>query len=158
MGSDKEQEKAVPGGLFVNIYEHSLDAKRRLTIPVIWRKLVGDPEELLVMPDVNERCLNAHPSREMSHRLDMLRKKSLADEQSRRMARRLGHQSDLVGLDKQGRIRIKDSLLAFVGIEEKVVLVGTFDGFEIWNPDDWQRSQDDPDGPSLKDAMKYVGF
>ena len=45
-------EKAVSGmGMFVGNYTHSLDPKRRLTIPSVWRAQIGVPETVYVLPD-----------------------------------------------------------------------------------------------------------
>ena len=37
-------------GVFVNTYVHSLDSKKRLTIPSDWRELAGVPKRLFVLP------------------------------------------------------------------------------------------------------------
>ncbi len=154
-------EKEIVGlSTFVSSFTHSLDPKRRLTIPSEWRAQVGSPKSLYVLPDVNQKCLRVFPSGEMTRIMDKMRKHSIADAKARQFARILGSQSDLVSWDAQGRIRIKDDLLSFAGILDQVVMVGTFDSFEIWNPENLkltggigQVNQDD-----LRDAARYVGF
>jgi MraZ protein len=144
-------------GLFVSNYTHSLDPKRRLTIPSDWRTKVGDPPSLYVLPDIHEKCLCAFPAREMIHRLERIRKHSLADRSARSFARALAAQSELVAWDAQGRIRIKDELLAYAGIKDKVALVGAFDSFELWNPATLRRAGG-MDREKLQDIAEYVGF
>ena len=145
-------------GVFVNIYTHSLDSKKRLTIPSDWRELVGVPRRLFVLPGVNDKCLCVYPAREMTRRLEKLRNLSIADEKGRQLARTLASRSDLVPWDSQGRIRVKDDLLAYGELLNQVVLVGTFDGFELWNPDLWKKQQQSTDSSGLGDAARYVGF
>jgi len=144
-------------GVFVSEYRHSLDPKRRLTIPSPWRAQIGEPKSLYVLPDVEHKCLVIFPASEMVRRLERLRKLSIGDTQGRQFARVLGSRSDLVSWDAQGRIRIKDELLNFAGIKEQVVLVGAIDRFELWNPDHLQ-SAGGMEQVSLLDAARQVGF
>jgi MraZ protein len=144
--------------VFVNTYVHSLDPKKRLTVPSDWRELVGVPRKLLVLPGIKEKCLCVYPAREMVPRMEKLRKLSIADEKGRRLARTLASLSDLAPWDSQGRVRIKDSLLEYAGLKNQVVLAGTFDGFELWNPDNWSTAVDVTDLGELEEAAKYVGF
>lgn len=156
---DTRQNGELAGqGVFVNIYVHSLDSKKRLTIPSDWRELAGVPRRLFVLPGVNDKCLCVYPAREMTRRLERLRNLSIADTKGRQLARTLASRSDLVPWDSQGRIRIKDDLLAYAGLVNQVVLVGTFDGFELWNPDRWNEQTGSMDQPKLGDAARYVGF
>lgn len=145
-------------GVFVNTYVHSLDTKKRLTIPSDWRELAGVPKRLFVLPGVNDKCLCVYPAREMTRRMERLRNLSIADTKGRQLARALASRSDLVPWDSQGRIRIKDELLDFAGVTNQVVLVGTFDGFEIWNPDLWNKVNGEVDASGLGEAARYVGF
>ena len=145
-------------GVFVNTYSHSLDSKKRLTIPSDWRELVGAPRRLFVLPGVTVKCLCVYPAREMTRRLEKLRNLSIADEKGRQLARTLASRSDLVPWDSQGRIRIKDELLDFADLVNQVVLVGTFDGFELWSPDQWKQQSGSMDQMGLGEAARYVGF
>jgi MraZ protein len=151
-------EKEIAGqGVFVSHFTHSLDPKRRLTIPSEWRAQVGSPRSLYVLPDVNQRCLCCFPAGEMIRRLEKMRRHSIADQKARQFARVLASQSDLVSWDAQGRIRIKDELLAFAGLRDQVNLVGAFDTFELWNPDAF-RDAGGMNREGIQDAARYVGF
>ena len=131
----------IADGAFVNQYLHSLDPKRRLTIPAHWREMVGQPAKLYVLPGVNDRCLNVLPAREMMRRLNESRNRlKLSDQKARQFNRVLASRADLVTWDTVGRIRIKEPLLEFAGIKTQAVLSGAFEGFELWNPDLWQAS------------------
>ena len=145
-------------GVFVNRFSHTLDTKKRLTIPSDWREIIGIPHRVFVMPGISEPCLLAYPAREMNQRMQSIRKLSISDRKGRQLARTLGSRSDLVPWDSAGRIRIKDELLEYAALTTEVVLVGTFDGFEIWNPENWKKVNDDPDSPGLGEAAEYVGF
>lgn len=144
-------------GVFVNRFNHTLDSKRRLTIPSQWRAQVGKPKSLYVLPDVHHKCLCVFPAGEIAHRLERMRHHSIADVKAREFARVLASQSDLVSWDSAGRIRVKDDLLSYAEIENEVVLVGAFDRFEIWSPQRL-KATGGLDKDKLEEAAKYVGF
>ena len=155
---DTHLEDEVRGqGVFVSSFTHQLDPKKRLTIPSQWRAQVGVPKTLYVLPDVHHRCLCVFPSTEITHRLEKMRHLSIADSKARQFARVLAAQSDLVSWDSQGRIRIKDGLLAFANLTDEVVLVGALDRFELWNPGHLDEAGG-LDRDNLEEAAKYVGF
>lgn len=144
--------------VFVDTFRHSLDAKKRLTIPSEWRALVGKPERLFVLPSTNDPCLSVFPAREMARRLKKLQELSIVDAATQDQARTLAAHANLVPWDAQGRIRIKDDLLAYAGLEGEVVLVGVFTRFELWSPKAWEQKQPALSQPLLGDAARSVGL
>jgi MraZ protein len=151
-------EKEISGlSAFVGTFTHSLDPKKRLTIPAEWRSQVGSPKSLYVLPNVHERCLTVFPASEMVRRLQRMRSHSMADRKAREFARVLASQSDLISWDTQGRIRIKDELLQFAQLVDQVVLVGAFDCFELWSPEYFD-GKAGMDQDRIREAAQYVGF
>lgn len=155
-----QQGGAAVGGqkLFCNVYEHTLDAKRRLTIPSDWRELVGLPQRIFVLQGVDSPHLRALPAYEMARRLEKLQGISLSDTAAQEHIRTLTSRSDLVPWDAQGRIRLRDDLLDFAGVKEKAVLVGSFNGFEIWSPERWNEKQQAAQQARLADAIRFFGL
>lgn len=145
-------------GVFVGHFTHSLDPKKRLTIPAEWRELAGVQSRLFVLPGIDVKCLCVYPASELTRRLEKLRTLSIADGKGRQFARTLGSRSDWASWDSQGRIRIKDELLQYAGLENQVELVGTFDGFELWSPDNWKAESDGVDEPLIEQAAREIGF
>ncbi len=143
--------------LFVGVYQHSLDPKKRLTIPSVWRASIGEPKSLYVLPDFEERCLNLIPAAEMAHKLEQLRRYSLSNAKAQAFLAKLGSNSDLLTWDTQGRIRISDRLLNFAGVGENVVLEGAFNKFRLWAAE-LRESTDAIDQTGLAEAAQYVDF
>ncbi|MCX7590971.1 MAG: hypothetical protein N2255_05015 [Kiritimatiellae bacterium] len=143
--------------IFVSTYRHYLDNKRRITIPSPWRAQIGSPKSLYIIPDVHQKCLCAFPASEMLQRLERIRQYSIADKKARHFARVLASKSDLISWDSQGRIRIKDELLDLARLVDEVVLVGAFDRFELWNPEELRSALGASD-MDLGEAAQYVGF
>lgn len=146
-----------PSGVFVGTYVHKLDPKNRLTIPSDWREVVGKTE-LYLMPGLTERCLVGMSAHEMGRRSQAIRRASIADEKARPLARFLGGQVNRVSWDSQGRILVGDDMLKHAGITGEVVLVGTFETFELWSPEQWKQQQEFAARLNLGEAARSVGF
>ena len=157
-GASQHGEDESPEIIFVGDFVHALDAKKRLTIPSDWRELAGMSERLFVLPGVNDKCLCVYPAREMTRRLQKFRKLSVADRKGRQLSRMLAARSDLISWDVQGRIRVKDKLLDHAGISQKVILVGSFDHFELWSPQQWKKEVTTVEGMSLEDIAQFAGL
>ena len=101
-------------------FTHSMDPKKRLTIPSEWRESTGAPYGLYVMPDLEgQGFLIVFPAQEMVHRLQSIRNLSIADAKGRQFARILGSRSQMVSWDTAGRIRINDSLLEHAKLSDQ---------------------------------------
>jgi len=151
-------DKEIVGqGVFVSSFTHSLDPKRRLTIPSAWRAQVGEPKSLYVLPQIHDCCLCLIPANVMIERIAKMKQHSIADRKARQFARVLASQSDLVSWDAQGRIRIKDELMDFAQLKDRVAMVGAFDSFELWSPENFAKSGG-MDRSSLQEAAVYVGL
>jgi MraZ protein len=95
----------------------------------------------------------------MLPRLENLRKNSNADARSQQFLRALASRSELVAWDAQGRIRIKDDLLAYASIENQVMLSGTFNKFDLWNPEQWKEQIGSIDLSTFEeDAARFAGY
>ena len=147
--------------VFVHNYTHTMDAKHRLSIPTDWRLMVpGEARRLLVIPNMRDRSLNIFPAEteETQRRLQVFREMSSKNVQGRHFARTLASRLDLVSMDSQGRVRIKEDLLRFAGLTRQVELVGAFDRFELWSPETWEQQKLGMDDDHFTQAADYAGF
>ncbi len=159
MGDRVTAESAAPlTGLFVSQFRHALDPKRRITIPAPWREVIGQPPQVFVLPSVTDPCVVVYPARFMSDRIERIRKLSMADDKARQFLRTLASRSELLSWDVQGRIRVKDELLAHAHITDEVMLVSHFDGFELWNPRHWEAAARRVTPRDLRMGSKQIGF
>ena len=142
---------------FVGEFTHTLDPKRRLTIPSSWRAQAGTPKSLFVMPDLYLKCLCVFPGIEMQRMMEKVRKVPYSDQKGRAFFREIGRQSELVTWDAQGRIRISDRLLDFAGMDSQILLYGAFDNFQLWRPENWKGPQG-IDQQGLQEAARSIGF
>jgi len=152
-----EIDELLNAGAFVGSYTHSLDSKRRVTIPSDWREAAGNPT-LFILPGVNVKCLYVVTAREMAQRLEKVRAASVANVQAQIFLRDFFSRSDRVTLDAQGRIRVKDELLELAGITNQMVLVGVGSRFELWSPESWKEQSSQLDQSTFAEAAQYIGF
>ncbi|NLB65018.1 MAG: hypothetical protein GX803_00910 [Lentisphaerae bacterium] len=152
-----EMRELLTAGAFVGRYTHSLDGKKRVTIPADWRESAVEPV-LFVLPGVNEKCLYVYTAREMAQRLEKVRSASVANVQAQKFLRDFFSRADRVILDSQGRIRVKDELLDYAGIINQMVLVGIGSRFELWSPESWNEQSTQLDQSQFAEAAQYIGF
>ncbi|MBQ9344893.1 MAG: hypothetical protein IJT88_06755 [Kiritimatiellae bacterium] len=142
---------------FVGLYPHSLDGKRRFTIPSDWREGVAS-EPLYVIPGFNTPCLHVFTARDMSERLKTARTVSIANVKAQQFLRYIFSKACRVVLDAQGRIRVSDSLLDAAGIKSQVILVGAANRFELWSPEKWQEQCSLLEQNSFEDVASSLGL
>ena len=138
-------------------FEHSLDPKKRLTIPREWRQAMGDPDFVYVMRDRNGKCLDLLPKAEMESLLAKLREKALFDPALTKAAMLIGANSEQLMLDVQGRIRISDKLLQFANLTTTVAMVGAVRKIELWRPEALP-PEDKVDQAEFGEALMAAGF
>ena len=138
-------------------FEHSLDPKKRLTIPREWRQAMGDPDFVYVMRDRNGKCLDLLPKAEMESLLAKLREKALFDPALTKAAMLIGANSEQLMLDVQGRIRISDKLLQFANLTTTVAMLGAVRMIQLWDPSALPPA-DEVDQASLREALALAGF
>lgn len=119
--------------LFVGSFHHALDPKRRLIIPSVWRSMLGVASRLYVFPHPELSCLHLYTMSELNRRLIQLREASSIDATDGEALRSMTASADMIQVDAQGRVRIKDELLAHAEVKSKVVLVGTMTRIELWS-------------------------
>ncbi len=142
--------------LFVGSFHHSLDPKRRLIVPSGWRALMGEAPRLYVFPHPDRKCLYLYTLKEMNRRLRQLRESGAADAQDEQAIRAMTASADALAVDAQGRVRIKDELLAHAEVKSKVVLVGTLTRIELWSEEQFDMAL--PALSPLAETAFYGGY
>lgn len=148
--------EAMVEELFVGSFHHSLDPKRRLIIPSNWRSMMGETPRLYVFPHPDRKCLYLYTLAEMNRRLRQLREPGAVDEQDEQAVRAMTASADALAVDAQGRVRIKDELLAHAEVKNKVVMVGTLTRIELWSEEHFDMAL--PAASALAEKAFYGGY
>jgi MraZ protein len=123
---------------FMGKHVHTLDPKKRLTIPSVWRELMGEAKSLFLMPGIDRACLMLLPEAIMARVMQRMDGASFSDPEEMELMLTVASESDHLTLDAQGRVRVSDAHLAHAGLEGEVVLAGAFNRIELWNPSAWE--------------------
>lgn len=118
--------------LFVGSHTHTIDDKKRVILPSTWRNLLGTKNSIYIFPHSDRPCLHIYSHEEMNRRLAILRNSTL-DQEKENVIRGITSSADMILLDSQGRIRIKDNLLHHIEIKNQIVFVGVLSRIEIWS-------------------------
>jgi len=136
-----QPEPTAKPRLFSGEFRPLLDDKKRITIPARWRS--GSLEELFIIKSPKRGCLAAMPQEVLQAMGEKAAAQAhtVADHQA--FKDQFFASAVICPVDGQGRMVLSDDLCRFAGIKSKseVVLAGSADKFDIWNPEAWQRQQ-----------------
>ncbi len=128
--------------MFGGRYDHTIDAKGRLSIPSKFREVLGknyDSSTLVVT--TLDGCLIAYPHQEWQ----VLEKKISAlpafNKKTRIFLRNFYSSGVECPIDKLGRILVPQALRDYAGLTREVLLIGILKQFEIWDKSTWDAYQ-----------------
>lgn len=126
----KEEKRAING--LVDTFRHTLDPKKRLTIPSEWRDALGNPTYVYVMPSPTEECLELIPMELMGRIQQQYLSADLFDDEADAEAQAIAQFAQMLRVDAAGRIRIRDDLLAHAAIVGGVTMIGGIRKAKLW--------------------------
>jgi len=138
---------------FMGRHTHKLDPKKRLTVPSVWRNLMGE-SGVYLMPGIQRPCLMLMPEAVMSQFMQKLQGMQLSNPEEMDLMLTVASESDHLSFDAQGRIRVKDEHLDYASLEGDVVLAGAFNRIELWNPKELDSRRKESSG--LSDAARAL--
>ena len=100
---------------------------------MVW-PLIGKPEYLAVLPPAAAQRLYA-----------LVQDFPLSDDGSIKLSRALASACYSTSVDNYGRLPIPEAAAREAGIHDRLVLVGGFARFELWNPDRFAAAISQPD-------------
>lgn len=118
----------------------NLDSKGRLAIPTRYRAELLEKHQgsLICTVDIRQPCLLLYPLKEW----EMIEQKLLAlsnfDPTQRRVQRVMQGFATECEMDSAGRILLSPALRQHAKLEQKIMLVGQLNRFEIWQEQQWQ--------------------
>ena len=115
-------------------YLHILDTKKRISLPVKFRKEVG---KNVVITRGLDNCLFVYSLKSWKKISAKLGELSIGQADQRGFNRFLLSGAVEVEVDSVGRILIPDFLKDFAGLKNKVVITGVNDRIEVWNERLW---------------------
>ena len=140
--------------MFLGQFEHSIDAKGRLTIPAGFRGMLEDGAYITQGLDPNLMVLTP-PSFQVLY--DRVNKMSMTDPMARQLKRLIFANAAPVKLDSAGRILIPGFLREVAGLDNNALVVGVGKHFEIWSPASWDQESQNLNDPAAN-AERFINL
>jgi MraZ protein len=123
--------------MFRGEYEHTIDEKGRVLLPVKYREELG---ETVILARGGDGQINIFPKAHfdaMERRIE-----ESADAPAVRNTSRFLSAAIECDVDRQGRILVPPTLRRHAKLSSEVVLAGNRHRVEIWNPEQWLQTYD----------------
>ncbi len=142
--------------MLIGEYTHSLDPKKRLSLPVKFRRELG---KKVVVTKGLDNCLFVYPLKEWQRITQKVSELPLGQADTRGFNRFFLSGAVEVDIDSVGRILVPDFLKEFAKLEGKVVLAGVHDRVEIWDEDRWSEYKEriEKQADALAEKLGEIG-
>jgi MraZ protein len=138
--------------MFLGEYQHTLDAKGRVSLPRKFRDATGGR---LVVSKGFEKSLAVYPVEAYEGFLAQLVSGGDMIGNVRAVRRHFTVGADEVDVDSAGRISLTASLRTFAGLTKDVVVAGVGDHIEIWDAAAWAAYEDEH-AKTIEDAAEEL--
>ncbi|MBP9836418.1 MAG: division/cell wall cluster transcriptional repressor MraZ [Candidatus Pacebacteria bacterium] len=142
--------------MLIGEYKHTLDPKKRLSLPSKWRKELG---KSLVVTRGLDNCLFVYPLLEWEKITEKIGQLPLGQADTRSFNRFFLSGAVEVEVDSVGRILVPDFLKDFATLSTNVVLAGIHNRIEIWDEEKWTeyKHKIELEADSLAEKLGEIG-
>lgn len=143
--------------MLIGEYIHTLDPKKRLSVPSKWRKELG---KKVVVTRGLDNCLFVYPMKAWDRISEKIAQLPLGQADTRGFNRFFLSGAVESDIDSVGRILVPDFLKTFAGLKSKVVLAGIHDRVEIWDEKAWgaYKTRIEKQADALAEKLGEVGI
>lgn len=121
---------------FVGRFEHTIDDKGRVTLPAKFRMPFEHGGYLTQGID---GCLALWTPEQFEAHAAVMQERAAQSQADRNLVRLWASGSTDLVVDRQGRISIPGRLRSFAGLTDDVLVLGTIDRVELWDPGRWEQ-------------------
>lgn len=142
--------------MFIGEYNHTIDEKGRMAVPVKFR---SDLAKGAVVTRGLDNCLFVYSIEEWEKLADKLSKLPISQANTRAFARLMLAGAMDVELDKQGRFVLPEYLRKYAGMNKKVVVAGLYNRLEVWDEEAWEkyRQSTEKESKNIAEALGELG-
>src|SRR3989344_9232090 len=120
--------------MFIGEYEHTLDEKKRVSLPKSFRTALG---RKMVMTRGLDNCLFIYSQKNWEKVATKLEQLSFAQADTRGFNRFMLSGAAEVEVDAAGRILVPEHQRTFAGLKRDVIFAGVSDRVEVWDKERW---------------------
>ena len=121
--------------MFIGEYEHTLDDKKRVSLPKQFRAGLG---KVMVVTRGLDNCLFVYPRKNWKKIASKLDQLSFAQADTRGFNRFILSGAAELEADAAGRILIPEHQKEFAGLGKTIVFTGVSDRVEVWDAKAWK--------------------
>ena len=146
-----------PQFMLIGQHVHTLDPKKRLSLPAKFRSELG---KKVVMTNGLDNCIFVYSLKEWNKIASKLGEIGLGNANARSFNRFLLGGAEEVDIDAAGRMLVPDFLKEFAQLKEKVVITGVQNRVEIWDETRWNTYVKNiaKEADALADKLGEVGL
>ncbi len=137
--------------MFIGEYQHTVDEKGRLAIPVKFRRQLVKGA---VVTRGLDSCLFVYTREEWKKLAERLSALPFSQANSRAFARLMLAGAMDVDIDAQGRVVLPEYLRRYAGIAKETVVAGLYNRLEIWDTAAWEKYKTETEKNSTDIAEK----
>ena len=129
--------------LFLGTIENKLDQKGRISVPADFRMVVKNSifQGIILFHSFTNKCIEGCSMERMEMLSDATDNLDLFSEENDNLNSLIFSDARQLSFDVTGRIVIPSDLLEFAGIKNSALFVGKGKTFQIWNPDEFNKFQ-----------------
>lgn len=142
--------------MFLGEYRHSIDAKKRLSVPSKFRRDLGAST---VLTRGLDHSLFLYPREEWQKIAEKLSTLPAGQADTRGFVRLMLAGAEEVALDALGRILIPEHLKSYAHIHQQVIVTGVYNRLEIWDEAVWSsyKKRMEKDADALAEKLGEIG-
>ena len=141
--------------MLIGEYEHTIDAKGRLSMP---SKLRRDMGEAFIVTKGLDGCLFAFSQDEWKNFETKLKALPLSDKNARNFVRFFLAGATECEIDKQGRFLLPNNLREYAKLEKEAVIIGVGTRLEIWDKSIWKSKDEEISVDEIAENMTMLGI
>ncbi|MCX6744077.1 MAG: division/cell wall cluster transcriptional repressor MraZ [Candidatus Parcubacteria bacterium] len=141
--------------MFIGEYQHNLDEKGRLAVPVKFRAKLSKG---VVVTKGLDNCLFLYTMEEWEKLAPKLAAMPISKANTRAFGRLMLAGAMDMQLDKQGRIILPEYLRKFGQLKKKAIIAGLYSRLEIWDEDNWNKYKKGTEKQSVDIAEALQGL
>lgn len=143
--------------MLIGEYIHTIDPKKRLSLPSKFRKELG---KKVVITRGLDNCLFVYSINEWKKISDKLAELSIGQSDTRGFNRFILSGAVEAVIDSLGRILVPDFLRDFASLKDKVVFAGVQTRVEIWNEKEWSqyKKKIEQQADSMAEKLGEIGI
>ena len=144
--------------MFRGSFEHSVDAKGRVSVPSRFREILSERYEgKLVLTMDFDKCIMVYPLEEWERVEEKIKSLPQSQKEVKDYTRFVFSNAAECELDKQGRILIPPPLREGARITKSVMVVGILNKMEIWDKGAWDTRKSQT-GDKIGEVLSSLGL